>query len=208
TYMARAQKIGITVRNGRYQTEKNIIPVGSPLISLGIAATDKSSASSHVSGIFGATLWLDDSLIHAFSLRDLSSSDTRYINACIDYSKWIRSGVYVQHLSTLPGNHAPIFTYPGRNGLIHLKDTLVHTLRIRVKDVHDNQSELMVRVRYVPACPAPPHDPVLYHTTAFSAGRYFSSGTIACAPGRETRIDGASFAAYFTPLSFYDQLPF
>lgn len=208
TYMSRAQKISITGRNGLYHTGRNIIPVGSPLISLGIAATDKSSASSHVSGIFGATLWLDDSLIHAFSLCDLSSSDTRYINACIDYSKWIRSGVYVQHLSTLPGNHAPIFTYPGRNGLIHLKDTLIHILRILVKDVQDNQSELTVRVRYVPACAAPAHDPVLYHTTAFSSGHYFSSGTIACAPGRETHINGASFAAHFTQLSFYDQLPF
>lgn len=208
TYMTRAQKISITGRDGIYHTEKSVIPVGSPLISLGIAATDRSSASSHVSGIFGATLWLDDSLIHGFSLRDLSSSDTRYINACIDYSKWVRSGVYVQHLSTLPGNHAPIFTHPERNGLIHLRDTLIHTVRIRVKDVQDNQSELMVRVRYVPACAAPAHDPVLYHTTAFSAGHYFSSGTIACTPGRETRINGASFIAHFTPLSFYDQLPF
>lgn len=206
TYMTRAQKIGITKRNGGYHTERNIIPVNSPLISLGIAATDKSSASSHVSGIFGATLWLDDSLIHAFSLRSLSSSDTRYINACIDYSKWIRSGIYVQHLSTLPGN--PIFTYPGRDGLVHLKDTLIHTLRIRVKDVRDNQAELMVRVRYVPACAAPVHDPVLYHTTAFSSGHYFSSGTIACAPGRETSINGASFVAHFTASSFYDRLPF
>jgi len=208
TYMTRAQKISITERNELYHTEKNIISVNSPLISLGIAATDKSSASSHVSGIFGATLWLDDSLIHAFSLRDLSASDTRYINACIDYSKWIRSGIYVQHLSTLPGNHAPIFTYPGRDGLIHLKDTLIHILRIRVKDVQDNQSELMVRIRYMPACAAPIHDPVLYHTTAFSSGHYFSSGTIACTPGKETHINGASFGAHFTSLSFYDQLPF
>jgi len=207
-YMTKAQKIGLTQRNGLYHTEKNIIPVNSPLISLGIAATDKSSASSHVSGIFGAALWLDDSLIHAFSLRGLSSSDTRYINACIDYSKWIRSGVYVQHLSTLPGNHASIFTYPGSNGLIQLKDTFVHTLRIRVKDVQDNQSELMVRVRYVPACAAPVHDPVLYHTTAFSSGHYFSSGTIACSPGRETNVNGASFVAHFTSSSFYDKLPF
>ncbi|HVU54887.1 MAG TPA: peptidoglycan DD-metalloendopeptidase family protein [Puia sp.] len=208
TYMTRAQKIDITGRDGFYRTKRDIIAVNSPLISLGIAATDKSAANSHISGIFGATLWLDDSLIHAFSLRDLSSSDTRYINACIDYSKWVRSGIYVQHLSTLPGNHAPIFTYPGRDGLIHLRDTLIHILRIRTQDVQGNRSELTIRVRYMPACAAPAHDPLLFHTTAFSAGHYFSSGTIACTPGRETHVNGASFDARFTALSFYDQLPF
>ncbi|HEY4206411.1 MAG TPA: peptidoglycan DD-metalloendopeptidase family protein [Puia sp.] len=208
TYMTRAQKIEITGHDGDYRTKRNVIAVSSPLISLGIAATDKSSLSSHVSGIFGATLWLDDSLIHAFSLCNLSYSDTRYIDACIDYSKWVRSGMYVQHLSTLPGNHAPIFTYPGRDGLIRLRDTSVHTLRIRVRDVQDNQSELKLRIRYVPAYIAPAHAPVLYHTTAFSAGHYFSSGTMACAPGRESRVDGASFIARFPPSSFYDQLPF
>jgi hypothetical protein len=208
TYMTRAQKIDITVRDGKYAAKRNIVVVNSPLISIGISATDKSSGTSHVSGIYSATLWLDDSLIHAFSLRNLSSSNTRYIDACIDYSKWVRSGVYVQHLSTLPGNHASIFTYPGRNGLIHLKDTLLHSLRIRVKDVQDNQTELMARFRYSPASSVPVHDPVLYHTTAYRGGRYFSSGTIACSPGREVSINGASFVANFTRFSFYDQLPF
>jgi hypothetical protein len=208
TYMTKAQKIDIIVRDEKYATKKKVITVNSPLISIGIAATDKSSGNSHVSGIYGATLWLDDSLIHAFSLRNLSASNTRYIDACIDYSKWVRSGIYVQHLSTLPGNNASIFTYPGKTGLIHLKDSRVHTVRIRVRDVQDNQSELIVHVRYVPASAAPVHAPVLYHTTAFSSGRYFSSGTIACSPGRDVSITGASFVAQFTASSFYDQLPF
>jgi hypothetical protein len=210
TYMTKAQKIGITGRDGRYHTERDVVSVNSPLISLGITVADKSSGTSHVSGIFGAELWLDDSLIHAFSFRSLSPSDTRYINACIDYSKWIRSGIYVMHLSTLPGNHAPVFTYPDRDGLIHLQDTSVHVVRIRVKDVQDNQSELTLRIRYAAVPPAPTHDPVLFHTRIFSSssGRYFSSGTVACLPGKEMYIHGASFGARFSPSAFYDQLPF
>jgi hypothetical protein len=208
TYMTKARKIGITGRDGHYHTDRDIIPVNSPLISLGISATDKSVASSHVSGIYGASLWLDDSLIHAFSFRGLSPSDTRYINACIDYGKWVRSGIYVQHLSTLPGNHAPIFPDPAKDGLIHLEDTLVHVLRIRINDVKDNRAELMVRIRYTPLPLAPTHEAVLFHTTAFSSGRYFSSGTIACLPGKATHVNGASFSVQFSPVSFYDQLPF
>src|SRR3569833_2245428 len=133
-YMTRAQKIPLISRNGQLHTQQPLTRLSSPLISLGITASDQSAPSSHISGIYGATLWLDDYQIHQFNLGWMSASDTRYINACIDYGKWLRSDIYVQHLSTLPGNHAPIFMAK-RDGLIRLKDTLIHTIRIRVTDV-------------------------------------------------------------------------
>ncbi|MBN9384848.1 MAG: M23 family metallopeptidase [Chitinophagaceae bacterium] len=209
TYMTKARKIAIAAREGQYHTVQpiKIIRVHSPLISLGIAATDKSSSTSRVSGIFGASLWLDDSLLFVFDLRRLSSLDTRYIDACIDYAKWVRSGMYVQHLSLLPGNHASIFT-PGRNGLIHLRDTQIHVVRIRVIDVQNNQTELTTRIQYAPTPPDQGYEPVLFRTTAFSSGGSFSSGTVACLPGKESIIRGASFTARFGPEAFYDRLPF
>lgn len=207
TYLTKARKIAIAGRDGRYQTVQPVIRLNSPLVSLGLAATDKSSSISRVSGIFGAALRLDDSLLHAFDLRRLSSSDTRYIDACIDYSKWIRSGMYVQHLSTLPGNHAPIFT-ADRDGLIHLRDTLIHIIRIRVNDIQNNQAELTARIQYAPTPPDPGYEPVLFHTTAFSSGHSFSSGTVACLPGEESIIRGGSFMVRFGPEAFYDRLPF
>jgi hypothetical protein len=207
TYMTKARKISIAGGNGRYHTVQGIIRLNTPLVSLGIAATDKSSSTSHLSGVFGASLFLDDSLVHAFDLRRLSASDTRYIDACIDYSKWIRGGIYVLHLSTLPGNHAPIFTVD-RDGLIHLRDTFVHVIRIRVTDVQNNQAELTARIQYAPTPSDEGYEPVLFHTTAFSSGRSRSSGTVACLPGKETLIKGASFSARFSPGAFYDRLPF
>jgi len=207
TYMTKARKIAITGGDGHYHAVQPVIRVSSPLVSLGVAATDKTSASSHVSGIFGAKLRLDDSLLHAFDLRRLAPSDTRYIDACIDYSKWVRSGMYVQHLSTLPGNHAPIFA-PGRDGVIHLQDTFVHVISIRVFDVRNNQTELTARIQYAPASFDPGYEPLLFHATAFSAGRDFSSGTIACLPGKETFVRGASFTIRFSSAAFYDRLPF
>ena len=207
TYMTKARKIPVTGGDGLYHTIQPVIRLNSPLVSLGIAATDKSAASSHVSGVFGASLWLDDSLLHAFDLRRLSASDTRYIDACIDYSKWIRSGMYVQHLSTLPGNHAPIFT-ADMDGLIRLRDTSIHVVRIRVIDVQNNRAELTARIQYAPTPSDEGYEPVLFHTSAVSFGRSFSSGTVACLPGKERFIKGASFSARFSRDAFYDRLPF
>jgi hypothetical protein len=206
TYMTKAQKIPIAGRDRNYHTVQSIIRVNSPLLSLGISAADKCSSSSPVSGVFEASLWLDNSLIHAFSMRDLSSSDTRYINACIDYSKWFRSGIYVQHLSTLPGNHAPIFTVPGRDGLIHLQDTLVHTIRIRTADVRGNYTELQARIQCSDAA-AVTEAPTLLHAAAFRSSSLFSSGNIPCSPGKATDIDGPSFRVHFTAAAFYDHFP-
>jgi len=207
TYTTKAQKIPIAGRDGKYHTVRDIIRVNSPLISLGISSTDKSSSSSHLSGVFEASLWLDNSLIHAFSLRDLSTSDTRYINACIDYSKWFRSGIYVQHLSTLPGNHAPIFTLPGRDGIIHLRDTLIHSIRIRAADVQGNYTELEARIQ----CSDPADvtgDASLLYAAAYRSSSIFSLGNVPCLPGKATNIDGPSFHVRFSASAFYDHFPF
>ena len=189
TYTTKGQKIPIAGGDGYYHTVRDIIRVNSPLVSLGISATDKSSPSSHLSGVFEASLWLDNSLIHTFSLRNLSPSDTRYINACIDYSKWFRSGIYVQHLSTLPGNHAPIFMHPAADGIIHLQDTLVHVIRIRAADVQGNYTELNTRIQ----CSDPAAvtgDATLLHAAAFRSSPLFSSGNVPCLPGKATDIEG------------------
>ena len=159
TYSSRARKIPLTGKEGIYQTNEPVIKVNSPLVSLGISATDKASNSPHLSGIFQASVWLDDTLIHSFRLSDLSYTDTRYINACIDYTKWMRSGIYVQHLSVLPGNHLSIFTTPAKDGLIRLKDTNVHLFHIRVSDVNNNHSDLEGKIQWSASSPNAPSLP-------------------------------------------------
>ena len=177
TYSSRARKIPLTGKEGIYQTNESVIKVNSPLVSLGISATDKASNSPHLSGIFHAELWLDDSLDFSFSLSDLSYTDTRYINACIDYTKWMRSGIYVQHLSVLPGNHLSIFTTPGRDGLIRLTDTNVHLFHIRVSDVNNNHSDLEGKIQWSAASPNAPSLPA-----SGSSSRLPASGSSSLLP--------------------------
>ncbi|HEX9511563.1 MAG TPA: M23 family metallopeptidase [Puia sp.] len=204
TYSTRARKIALTSQEGIYRTTEPVIKLNSPLVSLGISATDKASNSPHLSGIFHAELWLDDSLIHAFSLTDLSYADTRYINACIDYTKWIRSGIYVQHLSILPGNHLSIFTSPGKDGLIRLKDTLVHLVHIRVSDVNNNYSDLDLKIQL--ASPSPLSGSSVSAVSVPDAPLPHSARLLL--PGRENRVNGPSVRARFSATAFYDQVPF
>lgn len=192
TYQVRAQKIALEEKNNRNGLLRDLVTVGSPVVSLGITATDKSDHSDHLSNIFRAELWCDDTLLHSFRLSGFPDSDTRYINACIDYPKWIRSGIYVQHLSTLPGNRLPIFT--GRDGLIHLEDGRVHTVRIRVSDIYDNASEIRCRMQYRPVA----------SVTLVSVSR----DVRLLAPGKANTVSGPSFRTSFSPEAFYDRVPF
>ncbi|HWK06554.1 MAG TPA: M23 family metallopeptidase [Puia sp.] len=235
TYAGRARKIPLTSKEDVYRTSDPVIKLSSPLVSLGISATDKASNSPHLSGIFQAALWLDDSLIHSFRLSDLSYTDTRYINACIDYTKWIRSGIYVQHLSVLPGNHLSIYSSAGKDGLIRLKDTLVHLVHIRVSDVNDNHSDLELKIQLsAPALPgsrpAPSdvnplasillqsHSQSAIHPAGFIPrsegiltpypGNPLSRTIRLLLPGRDHQVNGPSVRARFSATAFYDQVPF
>lgn len=198
TYQVRAQKIALAGKDNRNGLLRDIATIGSPVVSLGITATDKSDRSSHLSNIFRAELWCDDTLIHSFRLSGFPDSDTRYINACIDYPKWIRSGIYVQHLSTLPGNRLPIFT--GRDGLIHLGDGKVHTIRIRVSDIYNNASEIRCRMQYRPGS----------SETSGPNTRLLTSdpNVHLLTPGKANTISGQNFRASFSPAAFYDRVPF
>lgn len=194
TYSTRAKKIALAGRDGHCHTIEQIVRVSSPVISLGISVTDKSANSPHLSGIYHAELWLDNTLIYAFSLRDIPDSDTRYVNACIDYTKWVRSGIYVQHLSILPGNHLPIFTISGKDGTIQLGDARVHNLHIVVEDIYQNRSVLDLQMQYDSASETQAPD--------------LPSNNQQLQPGRENSIKGHYVRAYFDAAAFYDRAPF
>jgi hypothetical protein len=197
TYETRAQKITIISKGGHYSSASDIIKVGTPLISLGISASDKGSNSPHISGIYHAALWLDGNLIFAFDLRNFSGMESRYINACIDYYKWMRSGRYVQHLSILPGNHLPVFSPTGEDGIIHLTDSRVHLLRVEVSGVYDNRSDLTLKVCYDDS-----------RQLADDSQQDGPQTARILFPGHAANLNGQSVRAHFSKDAFYDPVRF
>ena len=141
TYLVSGKQIPIIKKNGFYTSLAKVVRVNSPLVSFGISADDIISSSGFNLGIYSAELFMDDSLVNTFKLNNLSYTDTRYVNACIDYTKLIKEKKYVQYLAVLPGNRLDIFSHAG-NGLITLADTLQHAIKINVKDAYNNLATL------------------------------------------------------------------
>ncbi|MBO9562619.1 MAG: M23 family metallopeptidase [Niastella sp.] len=190
TYHTTANSISITGKEGAYTTSRSVIKVRSPLISLGIRATDKSNDNRFRFGIYRAELYFDGSLVHEALLDNFSYTDSRYINASVDYPRWIKTGIFIQHLSALPGNHLPALK---GNGIMNLSDKKVHHLSIRMYDVNNNVSNFESEVQYSGVIEDP-------QPTA--------PGAVAITPGKEKTITGKQSIIRFSKAAFYDTVFF
>lgn len=193
TYQATPKRILLKKENGEYVAAQKIVKVGSPRISLGVRAEDKTSASSFMFGIYSATLLLDDSLQCRFALNNFSYNDTRYLNACVDYTTWMSKGMAIQHLSRLPGNELPVFTTNDADGVMELKDTLPHQVSIDIKDATGNTSTVHFTLQY---------DPSLQENL------FFTMNGITLPPGKENDVNTENVKLHFSAFSFYDNVNF
>ncbi len=78
----------------------------------------------------------------ALKLDSITYDETRYVNAHIDYKTRAAGGPFIEHLSRLPGYPQGIYKDFNSDGVIYLKDTLLHNIKIIVKDANGNISML------------------------------------------------------------------
>ncbi|BAP33710.1 uncharacterized protein CHSO_4673 [Chryseobacterium sp. StRB126] len=137
---------GIAVKKAGNVYTADVVKVNSPMISFGIKAVDKANQGFNL-GIYKAEILMDGKLIYGFSIDKVSYDDTRYLNGCIDYTKFIRDKVGVQHLSALQGMKLQNYSAPNLSGIISLQDENVHNIEIVLKDVKGNTSRLITKVQ-------------------------------------------------------------
>ncbi|MGL6127154.1 M23 family metallopeptidase [Chryseobacterium artocarpi] len=137
---------GITVKKVGNTYATDVVKVNSPMISFGIKAVDKANQGFNL-GIYKAELLMDGKLIYGFSIDKVSYDDTRYLNGCIDYTKFIRDKTAIQHLSVLPGMKLQNYSNANMSGIINLQDQDIHTIEVILKDVKGNTSRLTAKVQ-------------------------------------------------------------
>ncbi|HRI19721.1 MAG TPA: M23 family metallopeptidase, partial [Panacibacter sp.] len=191
TYQSAAQPIAITKVNGSYTAVSKVVKVNSPVISLGIAAEDIAASTPFKLGIYSTELWMDDSLLNAFAVDDFSYEDTRYINASIDYTKFIKEKKYVQYLAQLPGNKLHIFNPDLTYGVIILADTVTHPVKIIVKDAYGNSSGLQFGLQL--------------NEKAVNIGYLANAQPVL--PDHENDVIGKNVKVHFSKNAFYDAFP-
>ncbi len=120
------------------------VPYGK--FSFGLGMEDKTD-QSFMFGVYKSCLYVDSVLQCRFVMDKCRYEESRYINAGIDYYTKLNGGSYMQHLSRLPGNHAPFFNTAAGDGLIELLDDSIHIVEVVVNDVAGNESQLRFKIR-------------------------------------------------------------
>lgn len=150
TYSQTPRQIPIKKVNGSYTTATGVVTVPGNKISFGITANDKQSGSANPNGIYEGYIYLDGELLSAFQLDSITYTESRYVNAHIDYRTRAAGGPYIQHLSRLPGYPPGVYKDIRGNGVIELADSNVHDVKITVRDADGNTSVLAFKIKKDP----------------------------------------------------------
>lgn len=192
TYQATAKRIPVTSLKGSYSIT-DTVRLGSPLVSLGVRAEDRTNSSPFLFGIYEAGIWMDDSLRCYFQVNNFSYPDSRYINGSIDYGVFQKNGQGIQHLSMLPGNKLSIYSTDAASGVLQFADTLPHVIRLLLRDVAGNSTVLQFVARY---------------DVSLQEDLFFTTNSVAMQPGKVQEVNGQGVKASFSAAAFYDMVPF
>ena len=125
-----------------------VLKTGFKTLSFAIQAVDKFNGSQNGNGIYTARIFKDEVPIAEFFLDEIDYSETEYVNAQIDYRYYKAGKGYFQHISPLPGREERIYHLYNQDGLIHLDDTLKHTITIQVGDANENFSSASFLIQF------------------------------------------------------------
>lgn len=91
-------------------------------------------------GIYQLEYWVDNQLINAFELDELSYSTMRYLNSHIDYAAWVEQRRRIHKTYIDPGNQLDIYRQTYNGGLFNFDDGERHKVQIILYDVSMNAS--------------------------------------------------------------------
>jgi Peptidase family M23 len=177
--------------DGTFGILGDTLKAASAYIGFALKTYDRDNGKNGENGIYRLELRENETPIYSFNTESFPFSETRYLNAHIDYYEQRFKNSYFHRLFTLPGNQLTMYGKKENNGLLAVK-TEGGKLDITTADIAGNSSKLSFIVvkneEVTPILPAiPPYNYIL--------------------PYNEPSIlkpNGASF--YFPKNSFYENL--
>jgi hypothetical protein len=140
---------------GLYRLNPEAIVIIGGESGLGIACSDKNSASENSNGPFSIELRVENQIIYSSIWERLSFSDSRSMNSHVDYPTMITTGRRIQKSFLEPGNTLKIYKNVLNNGLLNFSDQNIRNAQYIVKDIAGNQSILNFKIKYNPVAIKP-----------------------------------------------------
>jgi len=125
---------------------KDSIPAAYGTLGLGIKAYDYMDNTTNIYGVWSIKLYKNDTLLYSRQMDRFAFSDTRYVNAVIDFTDWQKNNSIVMRSYLLPGNRLP-GSLSLNSGLFTLNDGEVSSFRYELSDRQGNTSTLLFTLK-------------------------------------------------------------
>jgi murein DD-endopeptidase MepM/ murein hydrolase activator NlpD len=116
-------------------------------VFIGVNANDYQPENTSRHGIYRMNAYLDDELFYSFKIDGFEFKYTKYINSFIAYDELVDNNITYIKTYTEDGNKTPFYGNVKNKGLLILKDTLPHNVRIELFDDSQNKSTADFKIR-------------------------------------------------------------
>lgn len=115
-------------------------------IGFGVNAFDNQDYTYNKNGIYALEMYVNGTLYFSYDFEKFSFSETRYINAFIDYERYKTLKQRVQKCFIAPKNPLSIYNHKVDDGILDIKEGLQYQVEIRIKDFKNNESIIQIPV--------------------------------------------------------------
>ena len=166
-------------------------------IVFGIEAYDHHDGSTIKNGIKSIEMFVDGSSVFEYHLDRFAFSETRYVNALLDYPLYGTTHQRVLKMYVSPNNKLKALSGLQNNGTVSFTDRERHTVRFVVMDLHGNSTNLSFPVKSnPPASVRPPGDP-----SVMAKGTYMRCG-------ERNSFERSDIRLTLPPEALYEDLDF
>lgn len=139
---ARAFSSPVVLDHGSYT-----IPYGTRVsawgeVGISVEVFDYLNGSSNRCGVYTLEMYVDSILVYGHVMDEFSFGETRFVNAHMDYTQKLSSGISGHRLYRLPGDKLAIYNREVPNVPLQVNSPGDHSIRIVATDVAGNRSIL------------------------------------------------------------------
>ena len=130
-------------RGRDYGINGDTISVGAWRVGLGLKVYDHMNGASNWNGIYGMQMRVDGKPVYAFNMETFAFSETRFLNAHIDFAEQVTNKSFINRCFRLPGNLLSIYGQKERDGVITLSAGKAKKVEMVASDAAGNTSTLV-----------------------------------------------------------------
>ena len=130
-----------------YRISGDTLELGAWRVGFALKAFDHMTGTGNWNGIYSLAMYEDERLVYDFTMEKFAFSESRYINAHIDYAEQVTKKSYFNRCYTLPGNRLSIYGERTNNGVIKLHQGKTTKIKLIAADHEGNTAELQFWVK-------------------------------------------------------------